>query len=50
MALIPTYIGELAPKELTKKGIFGVFSTLFVIMGVMFAFSLAIILITSELE
>lgn len=49
MALVPTYIGELAPKELAKKGIFGVFATLFVIMGVMSAFSLGIVLVKSGL-
>jgi nicotinamide riboside transporter PnuC len=42
MALVPVYINELSPKQLI--GSFGVFTQLFVIIGVVFSYLFGLIL------
>lgn len=47
LALIPAYVREISPKEINKRGIFGIFGQLFVILGFMGAFGLNTILLES---
>ncbi len=42
MALVPVYINELSPKDIVR--IFGVYTQLFAMFGVVFAFGMGIIL------
>lgn len=45
LALIPAYVREISPKEINKRGIFGIFGQLFVILGFMMSFGLNTILL-----
>jgi MFS family permease len=47
LALIPVYVREISPKEINKRGIFGIFGQLFVILGFMMSFGLNTILLES---
>jgi SP family facilitated glucose transporter-like MFS transporter 9 len=46
MAMVPIYINDLSPKEIV--GSFGVFTNLFVVIGVVAAFLMAIILTSAN--
>lgn len=48
MALVPVYINELSPKAIV--GIFGVYTQLFAMFGVVVAFGLGIILTKCGVE
>lgn len=45
MSLVPTYIGEITPKELGSK--FGIYPQISVVLGVLVAFVLGVILTSS---
>ena len=48
MALVPVYINELSPQDIVR--IFGVYTQLFAMFGVVFAFGLGIILTKAGFE
>lgn len=50
LALIPAYVRELSPKEINKRGVFGIFAQLFVILGFMMSFGINTILLESGVD
>lgn len=50
LALIPLYVKEISPKDISKKGIYGVFGQIFVMLGFMVAFGLNTIMLKAHLD
>lgn len=50
LALIPAYVREISPKEINKRGIFGIFGQLFVIIGFMVSFGFNTILLEAGVD
>lgn len=50
MALIPAYVREISPKEINKRGIFGIFGQLFVIIGFIVSFGFNTILLEAGVD